>query len=69
MQLQNGGGDRLASGASRAQFRPAGENITRERWEEIWADFDPEAYKKAPNPAQVKTKNSEKESVTIGIPK
>jgi hypothetical protein len=44
----NGGGDQLARGAARATFRPAGEKVSREKWDEMFGDFDPEAYKAAP---------------------
>lgn len=40
MQLQNGGGDRLASGASRAQFRPMGEGVSQEQWDKMWLNED-----------------------------
>lgn len=44
MQTKNSGGDVLARGGSRATFRPA-EGVSDEKWNDIWADYDPEAYK------------------------
>lgn len=35
--LQNNGGDILARGGVRAQFKPAGSHLTREEWEEMWS--------------------------------
>lgn len=67
MQLQNGGGDRLASGASRAQFRPMGEAVTQEKWDQMWLNedgtkFDPAAQTDKP----VEGGTGEKETVRIG---
>lgn len=50
MQTQNKGGDVLASGGVRAQFPPANK-ITQDKWDSIFADFDPEKYKKTDKPA------------------
>lgn len=44
MQTKNSGGDVLARGGSRATFRPP-EGVTEEKYNDIFADFDPEAYK------------------------
>jgi hypothetical protein len=38
-------GDKLAQGASSAQF-PAAPVITQSEWDEMWLDVDVEAYKK-----------------------
>lgn len=58
MQTQNKGGDVLASGAVRAQFPPAS-GVSQEKWDSIFADFDPETYKNStPEPS-----NREKETV------
>ena|SRR6267378_8260982 len=35
-RMENSGGDSLARGASRYTFRPAGEKLTREKWNKIW---------------------------------
>lgn len=69
MQLQNGGGDRLASGASRAQFRPMGEAVSQEKWDQMWLNedgtrFDPTAEQK---PAEGGT--GEKETVKVSVPR
>jgi len=40
MQLQNGGGDKLARGLSRASFPPAGGNVSQERWDKMWETDD-----------------------------
>ena len=61
MQLQNGGGDRLASGASRAQFRPMGEAVSQEKWDAMWEGYDPSNPNGNPEPG-----TGEKETVTIG---
>jgi hypothetical protein len=42
MQTQNGGGDRLASGAVKCQFPPAGSGVTQKKWDEMWKDYVPE---------------------------
>ena len=39
---ENSGGDRLASGASKFQFRPMGGNLTQEAWDRLWEDDKPE---------------------------
>jgi hypothetical protein len=69
MQTVNKGGDVLARGATRNTFPPAGGNVSDEKWNEMWGDFDPEAYKKAPNPAQMKTEGSESEVTVVGLPR
>jgi hypothetical protein len=63
MQTINKGGDCLASGATRCQFPPVGGGISEEKWKEMWEGFDAEAYKNAPNPAQVKTEEPTAEAV------
>ena len=63
MQLQNGGGDRLASGATRAQFRPMGEKISQERWDAMWEGYDPEASKDKP----AEGGSGIKETITTGV--
>lgn len=40
-----GSGDRLARGASSAQFPPAS-GVTDQKWKEIFDDFDPEGYRR-----------------------
>jgi len=64
MQLQNGGGDRLASGASRAQFRPMGEAVSQEKWDAMWEGYNPEASKEN---KPVEGGTGEKETVTVGV--
>lgn len=54
---KNGGGDQLARGASRVQFRPAGELVTEEKWSQIFDDFDPEEYKKSSKVESEKPEN------------
>ena len=36
MRQQNGGGDQLARGAARAQFRTAGSAVSQEKWDSCW---------------------------------
>ena len=52
-----GSGDRLARGAASAQFSPA-EGVSKERWSEIFDNFDPEKFKKEGLP---KVEGGEKE--------
>lgn len=66
--MQNNGGDVLARGASRAQFRPMGENISQEKWNAMWEDYDPTEYAKQPNPAQVKHEGAETETTAARLP-
>lgn len=35
---ENNGGDVLAKGGTRCQFRAAGANVTKEAWDRIWAE-------------------------------
>jgi len=42
MKTTNGGGDKLASGAVRAQFAPAGSSKTQKEWDAMWKDYVPE---------------------------
>lgn len=44
MQTQNKGGDVLASGAVRNTFPPAGGNVSQEKWDSIFDEFDPDEY-------------------------
>jgi len=37
MRMENGGGDQLARGMSKASFRTAGSKVTQEKWDAIWA--------------------------------
>jgi hypothetical protein len=65
MQTQNNGGDSLARGASRAQFRPMGENVTKEKWDAMWEGFDPTTFAAQPNPAQEKHEGTETETTGV----
>jgi hypothetical protein len=60
---KNGGGDQLARGASRVQFRPAGELVTEKQWDDIFADFDPKKFQDT----TAKKVEGEKETTTTGI--
>jgi hypothetical protein len=44
---ENQGGDVLARGGIRAQFRAAGSSVTQEKWDSIWAE-----EKVEPKPAE-----------------
>ena len=63
MQTMNKGGDCLASGATRCQFRPMGEKITKEKWDAMWEGYDPETSKDKP----VEGGSGIKETVTTGV--
>jgi hypothetical protein len=52
-----GSGDRLARGMSSAQFPPA-VGVTKERWSEMFDDYNPEKFKKEGLP---KVEGGEKE--------
>jgi hypothetical protein len=65
MQTVNKGGDVLASGGVRNTFPPAGGSISQEKWDGMWEGFDAEAYKNAPNPAQVKTESTPDEGSPV----
>ena len=45
MRTENGGGDRLASGATRCQFRAAGSKVTQAQWDAIF-NSEPEDEQK-----------------------
>ena len=49
MRTQNGGGDSLARGASRFQFKPAEKKMTDEEYKAMFEDFDPEKFAAEPN--------------------
>lgn len=38
MRTENSGGDSLARGLPRCQFRAAGSSVSQERWDKIWAE-------------------------------
>lgn len=42
MRMENKGGDTLAAGGVRCQFRAAGSNVSQETWDAIWRTDDPE---------------------------
>lgn len=50
MRLENSGGDVLARGGAKASFSQ-GKNVTRERWDDIFKDFDPEKYRRDAGPS------------------
>lgn len=39
-------GDTLARGMAKAQFPPAGGNVTQSHWDAIFEDFDVEKYRR-----------------------
>jgi hypothetical protein len=41
-----GAGDKLARGAVRASYLTTEKKITEKKWDSMFADFDPEAFKK-----------------------
>lgn len=38
--MENSGGDKLASGAVKFQFRPAGSHMSKEAWDRMWENDD-----------------------------
>jgi hypothetical protein len=50
-----GSGDKLARGAVRANFSTTDGGVSQEKWNDIFADYDPEKYKAEPNKAQQRT--------------
>lgn len=58
-----GTGDVLARGAVRASYLTTEQNVTKEKWNDIFADFDNEAYQKK---EVVKDENALKEVATTG---
>lgn len=40
MRTENNGGDVLARGMHRAQFRAAGANVSQAKWDKIWEEPD-----------------------------
>lgn len=44
--MANNGGDVLARGGQRANFQATDGGVTQEKWDSIWADYDPETEKK-----------------------
>lgn len=54
MRTVNGGGDQLARGASKVQFKPA-EGVSDSKWNDIFADFDAEKFAAEPNKSMQKT--------------
>lgn len=52
-------GDALASGGVKAQFPPAGGNVTQDKWDSIFEKFTPE---EAPKPVE-KTKKEKRRHV------
>ena len=47
---ENNGGDVLAKGGVRCQFRAAGSNVTQERWDAIWAEDENDTASGSRNP-------------------
>lgn len=54
-----GSGDRLARGAHSATYLSTEKPITQKAWDDIFADFDPEKFKKEGMP-KAKGKKAEK---------
>lgn len=61
---QNQGGDSLARGCVRFQFQPAGSKVSQEKWNDIFAGFDPAEYRR--NADAEKTGNAGAESGETG---
>jgi hypothetical protein len=47
-----GQGDRLAQGATRANFHMTDGHLDDKKWEQAFGNFDPKAFKKLPNKAR-----------------
>jgi hypothetical protein len=61
-----GSGDRLARGMARAQFMTTEGGISEDKWAAAFDDFDPEAFKNAPNKSSVRSGASLQESGVLG---
>jgi len=44
-RTENGGGDQLARGAAKVQFRPAGSKVTEKKWNDMFKDFDADKFR------------------------
>jgi hypothetical protein len=54
MRTENSGGDVLARGGAKAQFRAAGSKVTAEQWAAIW---EPEAVEVEQKKGDIKEKD------------
>jgi hypothetical protein len=68
--MENNGGDSLARGAVRAQFRPMGSKVSQEKWDSMWLNedgtkFDPSAQTEQ----STEGGTGEKETTRIGVPR
>ena len=58
-----GNGDKLARGAVRASFLTnESNNITQDRWNKAFDDFDPEAFQEKESASRVKIEGAPKET-------
>ena len=51
-RTENGGGDQLARGATKVQFRPAGSKVSEKAWNDMFEGFDPEKFKSESKPKE-----------------
>ena len=64
-----GSGDRLARGATKAIYTVRDEKtVSQKKWDEMFGDFDPEAFKAKPG-TEVPVEGAIKETTVIGITK
>lgn len=65
MRMENKGGDTLASGGVRCQFRPAGSGMTQAEWEAIWDDKESSRSPDAQADGDVGAKSGEAETGSV----
>ena len=66
MRTENKGGDVLASGGTRCQFRAAGYRVTAEQWAAIWAEEPVVEQKKDADEKKEKTKDKRSYDKNLG---
>lgn len=59
--MGQGSGDKLARGASRANFQTTNGKVTQSAWDKAFNDFNPEEFENAPNKSRIRLRtNSDK---------
>lgn len=60
--MGQGSGDKLARGASRANFQTTDGGVSQKKWDNIFDGFDPEEYKNAPDKSRVRLRTNSDET-------
>lgn len=68
MRTVNGGGDQLARGASKVQFKPA-EGVSKDVWAAAFDDLDVEKFRAEPNKSMQRTVPLEEDAPVVEEPK